>query len=345
MRNSSVALKLLNTFAIDVRARSIVTAHSESELLKLWWKASERNQPILVLGGGSNVLFLENYLGTVLLNRINGIKISEDTEAWYVHVNAGEIWHNLVNICLDRRMPGLENLAMIPGYVGSAPIQNIGAYGVELKQVCEYVDIIQLETGTKIRLSAVDCQFGYRESIFKHDLREHNVIVSVCLRLTKDWKPVLNYGDLTRFNAQQVTPRQIYEMVCKMRRNKLPDPTLVGNAGSFFKNPIIDSSEAKDLLHRYPDVPYYPQLDGRVKLAAGWLIDHCGLKGYKLGGAALHDEQALILINTGKANGSDIVSLARYIRRKIADQFSIWLEPEVRFISALGEVDAKGVVS
>ncbi|MCR3756820.1 MAG: UDP-N-acetylenolpyruvoylglucosamine reductase [Sodalis sp. Ppy] len=341
----SVSLKPLNTFAIDAKAKHVVTAHTEAELLILWRQATARKLPVLVLGGGSNVLFLENYAGTALLNRIKGIAVSEDADAWYVHAGAGELWDDLVNACLDLSIPGLENLALIPGYVGSAPIQNIGAYGVELQQFCEYVDVIQLETSVKRRLSAAECQFGYRESIFKHDLCEHYAIVAVGLRLTKSWRPVLHYGALTYLDTRRVTPRQIYDTVCAARRSKLPDPTLTGNAGSFFKNPVISAFETEHLLRCYPDVPHYIQPDGKVKLAAGWLIECCGLKGYQLDGAAVHDKQMLVLINTGKTSGSNIAALARYVRRQVADRFAIWLEPEVRFISAQGEVDAVEIIS
>lgn len=335
----NVALKSLNSFAIDALARRVDVAYTEADLFTFWRQASEDTTPVLVLGGGSNVLFLENYSGTILLNRIIGITIEEDIDAWHLHVGAGEIWHDLVNTCLEKCIPGLENLALIPGYVGAAPIQNIGAYGVELQQFCEYVDVLQLDTGTKRRLSAAECQFGYRNSIFKHNLRNCYAIVAVGLRLFKAWQPVLNYGDLGRLDTQQVTPRQIYDMVCAMRRTKLPDPSLQGNAGSFFKNPIINISKAKQLLNSYPDTPHYPQIEGGVKLAAGWLIERCGLKGYRCGGAAVHDKQALVLVNADKATGEDIAALARYVRYQVAERFAIWLEPEVHFIGANGEVD------
>lgn len=344
MMTDSVALKSLNSFAIDARARRVNVAHTEAELFTFWRQASEDATPVLVLGGGSNVLFLENYAGSVLLNRIAGMAIEEGANAWHLHVGAGEVWHGLVNTCLEKRMPGLENLALIPGCVGSAPIQNIGAYGVELQQFCEYVDVLQLETGAKRRLSVAECQFGYRDSIFKHDLRERHAIVAVGLRLAKAWRPVLNYGDLARLDAQQATPRQIYDTVFAMRRTKLPDPALHGNAGSFFKNPIIDAPAAERLLSRYPDAPHYPQPGGGVKLAAGWLIDRCGLKGYRLGGAAVHDKQALVLVNADNATGEDIAALARHVRRQVAERFAVWLEPEVRFIGADGEVDTVGVI-
>lgn len=334
-----VASKIPNTFGIDVHAQCLVAVHTELELVTLWKRAFAQHQPVLVLGSGSNVLFLENFAGTVLLNRICGITIAEDTDAWQLHIGAGEVWHDLVNFCLDRQMPGLENLALIPGCVGSAPVQNIGAYGVELQQFCEYVDVIELKTGVKFRLNAIQCKFGFRESIFKHELREYHAIVAVGLRLKKAWQPTLNYGDLKYLDAQRITSRQIYDAVCAIRRSKLPNPAVLGNAGSFFKNPIISAAEADHLLRRYPNASHYQQSDGRIKVAAGWLIEQCGLKGYKLGNAAVYDHHALVLINSGNASDREIAALANHIRQQVANRFKIWLEPEVRFIANGGEVD------
>lgn len=342
MISDSVALKKLNTFAIEAKANFIAIAKNEKELLKLWRYGNEKHQPVLILGRGSNVLFMEDFAGMLLLNRIKGINITEDNKAWHLHVGAGEIWQDLVVYTLNRKIPGLENLALIPGCVGSAPIQNIGAYGVELKQLCEYVDILNLESGKKHRLSSSDCQFGYRESIFKHRFRVLYAIVAVGLRLIKTWKPVLNYGDLARLNSINITAKEIFDVVCAMRKSKLPDPDIIGNAGSFFKNPVISAKAAQSLLSISPYAPHYPQPNGDVKLAAGWLIDQCHLRGYRLGGAGVHDKQALIPINHGQATGEDIVALAREVRWKVADKFSVWLEPEVRFIAAHGEVDAVG---
>lgn len=335
-----VATKLPNTFGIDVHAHHVITVHSEFELVTFWQKATAQNRPVLVLGSGSNVLFLENFAGTVLLNRISGITITEDDTAWHLHIGAGVVWHDLVDFCLNRHMPGLENLALIPGCVGSAPVQNIGAYGVELQQFCEYVDVVQLKTGVKFRLSAIECKFGFRESIFKHELREHHAIVAVGLRLKKAWKPTINYGDLSRLDVHQVTPRHIFDAVCAIRRSKLPDPTVFGNAGSFFMNPIITATEAERFLRNYPDAPHYLQSDGRIKLAAGWLIEKAGLKGYKLANAAVYEYHALVLINNGNASGHEIAALAKYIRQQVANRFAVWLEPEVRFIAKYGDIDA-----
>lgn len=336
----NVASKIPNTFGIDAYAQRVFTVHSESELVTLWQQATAQNHPVLVLGSGSNVLFLENFAGTVLLNRICGIEITEDADAWHLSIGAGEVWDDLVNFCLDRHIPGLENLALIPGCVGSAPVQNIGAYGVELQQFCEYVDVIQLKTDVKFRLNTIQCKFGFRDSIFKHELRDQHAIVAVGLQLKKAWTGTLNYGDLTHLDAKLATPRQIYDAVCSIRRRKLPDPAVCGNAGSFFKNPIIDAAEAGELLQNCPHTPFYQQPNGRVKVAAGWLIEKCGLKGYKLGNAAVYEHHALVFINNGNASGHEIAALARHIRQEVANRFGIWLEPEVRFIARCGEIDA-----
>ncbi|MDN5680824.1 MAG: UDP-N-acetylmuramate dehydrogenase, partial [Ewingella sp.] len=260
-------------------------------------------------------------------------------------VGAGENWHQLVVSTLEKNIPGLENLALIPGCVGSAPIQNIGAYGIELQNVCDYVDLLNLATGKISRIDASECQFGYRESIFKHGYRDGFAIVAVGLRLSKDWHPKLTYGDLTRLDAVSVTPQQIFDSVCHMRRSKLPDPKVTGNAGSFFKNPIVDAFIADALKNQYPAMPYYPQADGTVKLAAGWLVEMAGLKGTSLGGAGVHQQQALVLVNRDGATGADIKCLAKLVRETVADRFGVYLEPEVRFISSVGEVNAVEALS
>lgn len=327
---------------MNVCAHSINKVYSEHELLMYWKKATEHDKSVLLLGGGCNVLFLENFNGIVLLNRIKGVLVNEDDSAWYLHVGAGEIWHRLVVYSLSKNMPGLENLALIPGYVGAAPIQNIGAFGVELQQFCEYVDVLQFYNENRIRLNATECQFGYRDSIFKNKLdNQQYAIVAVGLKINKNWYPILRYKSLRSLNVSGITPYQIFNFICKLRQKILPDPAIIGNAGSFFKNPIIDENMFNTLLRYNPDMPYYLQRNGSVKLFAGWLIDRCHLKGYRLGNAAVYNKQALILINCNqRATGMEIIKLASYVRNKVADRFSIWLEPEVRFIAAQGEVDA-----
>ncbi len=339
------SLKPFNTFNLDATAHCIIIAETAEELRAAWQKSQQQQQPVLLLGEGSNILFLEDFQGTVIVNRLKGISAQESENAWHLHVGAGENWHQLVQYTLEHHFPGLENLAMIPGCVGSAPIQNIGAYGVELKNVCEYVDILHLSSGDTQRLSAEECRFGYRDSIFKHQYQTGYAIVAVGLQLRKQWQPVVTYGDLIKLSPENVTPRQIYDAVCHMRSSKLPNPADVGNAGSFFKNPVVSAEQAQSILAEYPAAPVYPQADGRVKLAAGWLIDRCDLKGHSIGGAAVHRQQALVLINKDRANGSDIVALAHEVRQRVGNKFNVWLEPEVRFIGAQGEKEAVGVIA
>lgn len=336
----SHSLKLWNTFGIAHYARQIIRAENQQQLLEAWQGAKRGEQPVLILGEGSNVLFLENFTGTVIINRIMGIDITEQDDAWCLHIGAGENWHGLVQFALDKGMGGLENLALIPGCVGSSPIQNIGAYGVELQRVCDYVDCVELASGTPHRLSAQGCCFGYRDSIFKHEYQDRYAIVGVGLRLAKAWRPVLTYGDLTRLDPETVTPHDIFAAVCHMRMTKLPDPKVNGNAGSFFKNPVVSAGQAEALLIRFPSAPHYLQADGSVKLAAGWLIDQCQLKGSAVGGAAVHRQQTLVLVNTDNATSEDVVQLAHYVRQQVGAKFDVWLEPEVRFIGARGEVNA-----
>lgn len=345
MSTHDTSLKHLNTFSLEAQASQVITATRSEHLTEAWHLAQKNHQPLLLIGEGSNVLFLENFAGIVAVNRLKGIEITQNDSEWLLHVGAGENWHQLVCHTLDNNIAGLENLALIPGCVGSAPIQNIGAYGIELQSLCDYVDLLNLDSGEVLRLSAIDCLFGYRESIFKHAYREGFAIIAMGLRLAKQWQPKLTYGDLTRLDAATVTPRQIFESVCAMRRSKLPDPAKTGNAGSFYKNPIVDAKRVNALLAEYPNMPLYPQPDGNVKLAAGWLVENAGLKGFKMGGAAVHQQQALVLINQDNATSQDVVSLARHVRNTVGEKFAVWLEPEVRFISAQGEVNAVEALS
>ncbi|EQA6242490.1 UDP-N-acetylmuramate dehydrogenase [Enterobacter ludwigii] len=339
------SLKPWNTFGIQRNANKIVRADTAQQLLDAWQSATEQDEPVLILGEGSNVLFLDDFAGTVIVNRIMGIDVEERADSWHLHVGAGENWHHLVQYTLDKGMPGLENLALIPGCAGSSPIQNIGAYGIELKHVCEYVDCIELATGAAQRLTAEQCRFGYRDSIFKHEYQNRYVIVAVGLRLSKNWQPVLTYGDLTRLDPETATARDVFDSVCHMRTTKLPDPKVNGNAGSFFKNPVISSENAQAFLAGWPAAPHYPQADGSVKLAAGWLIDQCQLKGASVGGAAVHRQQALVLINQNDATSEDVVQLAHHVRQQVGEKFNVWLEPEVRFIGRTGEVNAVEVIA
>ncbi|MGR3806723.1 UDP-N-acetylmuramate dehydrogenase [Pasteurella testudinis] len=336
-------LQPFHTFALPVRAHAIVEIRSAEQLLHAW--QNHAGQPRLLLGQGSNVLFLSDFNGAVLLNRIKGIQHHQDTEYHYLHVNGGENWHDLVTFCVEQGYNGLENLALIPGCAGTAPIQNIGAYGVEFDDVCDYVEVLDLKCGQTQRFSREECRFGYRDSIFKHaPYHQDYAIVAIGLKLAKNWQPQLAYGSLAQLDPQTVTAKQIYDEVCRVRRSKLPDPNEFGNAGSFFKNPSVGQAQYQQLIAAYPNMPAFPQADGTVKLAAGWLIDQSGLKGYQIGGAAVHQQQALVLINRDHAQAQDILALARYVRQQVLQRFSVALQPEVRFFNADGEIDSEQAI-
>lgn len=345
MSSPHTSLKAFNTLGLEISAQALYIADTPEAIITAWQATQQANLPFIILGEGSNVLFLEHFTGGVIVNAIKGITLEEQDEAWQLHVGAGENWHELVEYTLKKGITGLENLALIPGMSGSAPIQNIGAYGVEFKDVCHYVDALNLSTQKRVRLYREECKFGYRDSIFKHEMKDNYAIVAIGLRLAKQWKPVLNYGDLAKLNPATVCAWDVFNAVCHMRQSKLPDPRITGNVGSFFKNPLIAKDLAEILLKQWPNMPCYPQANGEVKLAAGWLIDQCNLKGYQVGGAAVHRQQALVLINENHATPQDIVALAHQVRNYVGDKFNVWLEPEVRFIGGQGERDAVEVIS
>jgi UDP-N-acetylmuramate dehydrogenase len=327
-------LRAHNTFGFDVRARLACRIEHEADLTAAVRDARAQGLRTLVLGGGSNVVFTRDFDGLVLLVALAGKRVvREDDDAWYVEAAAGENWHDFVAWTLEAGMPGLENLALIPGTVGAAPIQNIGAYGLEMAERCASVRAIELQTGAPLEFGAADCDFGYRDSFFKREGRDRFVITSVTFRLPKVWRPNAGYADLAREIAQRGlsgarSARDVFDAVVAVRRAKLPDPLVLGNAGSFFKNPVIDAPEFDALVAREPRIVSYPQADGRVKLAAGWLIDQCGWKGRSLRTAAVHDRQALVLVNRGGATGSDILELAEAIRNDVRARFGVQLEQE-----------------
>lgn len=347
MIEKNASLKQFNSFSIDATASQLFRFHSLTqlpELLDLIQQANAQQLPILVLGGGSNTLFCEDFLGLVIKIELMGIENSEDENFHHLRVAAGEDWPNLVETSLQQGIYGLENLALIPGVVGAAPVQNIGAYGVELKDFCEFVDYIDLSDGKEKRLSNTQCLFAYRDSIFKGQLKGRALITAVTLKLAKQWQPVCRYGLLQEIDDQEtITAQQIFEQVTKVRNEKLPDPLLLGNAGSFFKNPVVSAQLAEQLLSYHADMPHYPQSDGSVKLAAGWLIDQCGLKGKQIGGAAVHRQQALVLVNLGAATAQDVIDLAWYVREQVLHKFAVLLEHEVRFIGKQGETTLQQV--
>jgi UDP-N-acetylmuramate dehydrogenase len=331
----NVSLKKYNTFGIEASARHFAEFSSADELGSLLDRAP---QPVVVLGGGSNILLLGDVVGTVLINGIKGIDlVDEDDRYCYVQVGAGENWHGFVEYCLDRDWAGVENLSLIPGSVGAAPMQNIGAYGVELKEVFHELEAWDLQDG-KVRMFTLnDCRFGYRESVFKGEYKSRFIILSVTFRLNRE--PVFHTGygvireELARMNIQELSIRAISEAVVRIRTAKLPDPAVIGNAGSFFKNPTIPNEQFAALKARFADMIGYPDPAGGVtKLAAGWLIEQCGWKGYRRGDAGCHARQALVLVNYGAATGREIYDLSEDILRSVHQRFGVTLEREVNII-------------
>lgn len=326
-------LRTHNTFGFDVRAGFACTIRSEADLAAALADPRLAGLPRLVLGGGSNVVLTRDFEGVAMLIRMRGRRIVGETEdAYLVEAAAGENWHEFVAWTLEQGLGGLENLALIPGTVGAAPIQNIGAYGLEMAERFERLRAFDLLEGRAVEMDAEACAFGYRDSVFKRAGRDRFVILSVTFRLPKRWQARASYADLAReLDARGIatpTPGQIFDAVVAIRRAKLPDPVTLGNAGSFFKNPVIDAGEFDALRSREPEIVFYAQRDGRVKLAAGWMIDRCGWKGRTHGGAGVHDRQALVLVNRGGATGAQVLALAHAIRTDVGQRFGVELEVE-----------------
>jgi len=338
----NVSLQRLNTFGIAARARSLVRVRNLHDLQAAMAEPRLARQAMMVLGGGSNIVLTGDVKPVVLKMEIKGLRLlDEDARGWLVEAGAGEIWHDVVQYTLDHGWPGLENLALIPGTAGAAPVQNIGAYGVELQDRFHSLVALDWVTGRPFVLDAAQCGFGYRDSVFKHatpcmGLAGRAVITHVRLWLPKAWKPELGYLDLARKHAAsgiaQPDARQIFEWVCAIRRAKLPDPAILGNVGSFFKNPSVTPEQCKDIIGRDPRVVHYPMPDGSFKLAAGWLIDACGWRGKSVGKAAVYEKQALVLVNRGShgetVTGGEVMTLARAIQTSVYERFGIRLEPE-----------------
>ncbi len=333
---TNVSLKPYHTFSIEQSSRYLVEANNVDDLIAIYRSTELAELPKMVLGRGSNVLFVDAFEGVVILNKLLGKALTEHDDHYLLHVNGGEDWPELVKWSIEQGMGGLENLALIPGCAGSAPIQNIGAYGVELQDVCEYVDILCLDSLSTQRLSRAQCEFGYRDSIFKHALYQKAIVTAIGLKLPKHWQPQVSYGPLQALPDGLKTPEGIFNEVCHIRQSKLPDPKVIGNAGSFFKNPVITQDHFDQLKGQFPTIVGYPNEDG-VKVAAGWLIDQCDLKGFQVGGAQVHPKQALVLTNTGSASSSNIVDLAQHVKQAVFQRYQIELEHEVRFIGAIGE--------
>ncbi len=326
-------LRQHNSFGLPALAATLVRLASPADVRRVVDHPVYGVAPQFILGGGSNIVLTRDIEAVVLKVEIMGRRLlTETADAWIIEAGAGESWADLVAWTVAQGWPGLENLALIPGSVGAAPVQNIGAYGLELKDRFESLDAVDLVTGRGVTLDAAACHFGYRDSVFKQHLAGKSVITRVRLRLPRPWRPVLGYLDLERRMADtgnsSPDAATIYDWVCAIRRAKLPDPALIGNAGSFFKNPVVTPEQCRDIIGRDPEIVHYPMPDGTVKLAAGWLIDACGWKGKSMGRAGVHDKQALVLVNRGGASGAEVVMLARAIQESVYGRFGIRLEPE-----------------
>ncbi len=333
----NVSLKAYNTFGIEVVARYFSTFSSEDELRELLNYASLNQLPILVLGGGSNILFTQNFEGLVLHNTIKGIETENTGDATaIVRAGAGEQWHSLVSYAIRHGLGGIENLSLIPGTVGAAPIQNIGAYGAELKDSFEYLEAIRVLDGSAKKFTRQECDFGYRDSIFKTSLKNQYIVTRVALLLHKNALVNTSYGAISStlavMNVTQPTIQSVSEAVITIRQSKLPDPQKLGNAGSFFKNPEIAKEQFEELRKTYPLIPFFHSANGLIKIPAGWLIEQCGWKGRVKGRTGVHKDQALVLVNYGDASGLEIKALSDEIRQTVWDKFGIGLIPEVNIL-------------
>lgn len=330
---SGVSLKPYNSFGLPAVAQTLVRVASDADVRRVVDHPQLGRSPKFILGGGSNIILTHDMPQVVLKVEVMGRRLVEErADAWIVEAGAGENWHDFVAWTLQQGHPGLENLALIPGTVGASPVQNIGAYGIELKDRFESLDGVDLLTGRTVSLGGEMCAFGYRDSEFKRSLAGRVVITRVRFRLPKPWKPVLGYLELERKMTETgtftPTPQQVFDWVCAIRRAKLPDPAVVGNAGSFFKNPVVTPEQCRDIIGRDPEIVHYPMPDGSMKLAAGWMIDACGWKGKSVGRAGVYEKQALVLVNRGGAIGSEVMTLARAIQESVYGRFGIRLEPE-----------------
>lgn len=333
----NVSLRNLNTFGLESRAQSFEEVKSVESLTAIIKNPELRAVPKFILGGGSNILLTQDVDALVIKISIKGIeKVKEDNDHIWLHVGAGEMWHDFVMYCVDNEYAGVENLSLIPGTVGAAPMQNIGAYGVEIKEVVEMVETISFEDAASKVFSNDACLFGYRESIFKHELKGQYIITGVLFRLNKKPAYHVAYGDIQKtleeMDVQTLSIKAVSDAVIRIRRSKLPDPAEIGNAGSFFKNPEIPEDQFNRLKNDFPALPGYPAGQGLVKVPAGWLIEQAGWKGYRDGAIGVHARQALVLVNYGGGRGEEIKLLSQKIQQSIEEKFGIRLNAEVNFI-------------
>jgi UDP-N-acetylmuramate dehydrogenase len=331
----NVSLQPYNTFGLDVSANYFYIANNVVDLQTVLLERA--NVPLFILGGGSNILLTQNFSGLVIKNNIKGIEIAkEDDKQIWLQIGAGVVWQDLVAYAIAHQYAGIENLSLIPGTVGAAPIQNIGAYGVELTEVFDSLCAVKISDGSLHHFNHTDCRFGYRDSIFKKTLKNQFAIVTVILRLNKKPQFNISYGGLAeklqQAGIQELTLQSVSDAVIAIRRSKLPDPAVIGNAGSFFKNPIITLAHYQQLQAQYPELPQFAYDDTHVKIPAAWLIERCGYKGKRLGPIGVHQHQALVLVNEGGGSGHALLALAREIQQTVQQRFLVQLEMEVNII-------------
>ena len=333
----NVSLKPYNTFGIEATARTFAEMHNLQDIQVFLNTSRFKNEPLFILGGGSNVLFSKDFEGTVIKISSKGIiKTRETDDHVFLNVQAGVDWNEFVNYCLLNNLGGVENLALIPGTVGSSPIQNIGAYGSEVKDVIDSVEVVDIKSIQMNEMKNEECSFGYRCSIFKKELKGKIIISSVNFRLNKKHKLNMDYGaireEFSKAEISEPTIQDVANAVTAIRRAKLPDPKEIGNSGSFFKNPSVNKQKFAELVLLYPVMPSFTQADGTFKIPAGWLIEQSGWKGYREGDAGVHKDQTLVLVNYGNASGQDILNLADKIKESITEKFGIDLEMEVNVV-------------
>ena len=329
----NVSLKHLNTFGVEANARWFIDIKTEEDLSELFADKRLKNYPRLIMGGGSNMLFTKDFPGLVVHVNIHGISNTILDNDVYVKAGGGEDWNDLVNYCVDNDFAGIENLSLIPGSVGASPVQNIGAYGVELQDIFHSCRAFEISSGTIRTFTKQDCRFSYRDSVFKSDYKELYIITEVTFRLSKTFKPNVSYGailqELDNRKISKLTIKEISSVVSHIRVSKLPDPKTIGNAGSFFKNPIIPVGKFVQLQSNFPDIVHYPAADGFIKLAAGWMIEKCGWKGKIIGNTGTWKNQALVLVNHGEATGDEIFNFSELIIESVKSRFNLTLEREV----------------
>ena len=336
MINNDISLKAMNTFGIDASAKRFTIIRDEKDI-KTVLDANEHD-PIFILGGGSNILFTQDFDGLVIKNEIQGFNTIEDNKDYaIIESGAGEVWHEFVMKCINKNLGGIENLSLIPGNVGASPMQNIGAYGVEIKDVFEYLDAYHIKDRKMQRFNAQQCKFGYRESVFKNELKGQYIICKVAFRLTKMHDLKTSYGaienELRSMNKINPSIRDVSDAVINIRQSKLPDPKQIGNAGSFFKNPIVSTELLNEIQSKYADIPNYPATQNKVKLAAGWLIEKAGWKGRTFDNRyGVHKLQALVLVNYNRTNGDEILKLSALIIEDVKAKFNVTLEREVNIL-------------